>query len=622
MFEFDKTPPKVKELRINSSNENKQYANETHSVGIYLTVDEKLAKDPIFKINGIEYTEYRQGDADKFQYFLVTKLPENTKEGELEFTIKVEDEFGNTATFTNKDILNDVGYDKVIFDTTDPKLILAGTEETNDNVLRIESGTSLTLKDITAKATDASFGEAVNVEPYKVTFYNNIDPGKDYDFLNGLDTQKPSGNRYHVYYRVTDYAGNTTEDVMLVVMSDTTPATITPNQKDDLHVEVGSEYNHVTATVRDNVDETQIINPRIYLRFDLQMNPLGEEYSTINTLIPGKYLAIWDYTDSSGNPSTTLKRWVNVTDTSTPVVTGVSSNTTYFGSIDFEMTDNSEKFIIYYDFEHNYQSCDDLMNGEHEVFTDTTNPFKGPFFITEDIDNVSVCVVDDSDNKTFFNNINLRKETNNETILNAIENGGTIVLPENTTLKVSKDINIPEGTTIIGNDTTKLEGQLELKNSNITLKNINIYDNESVILINKNLENIVIDGGNYITNNVGNQGMGAIRLDGMSNDFEYTNDITIKNANIQGAIHLLNYSGSLKNINKNTITLTNNDGVSPLAGILITTDKTTDLDAKTLLKNQAEVNVNYSLNSKGEISYYTAIQDLNWKNVSAVEVTK
>lgn len=40
--------------------------------------------------------------------------------------------------------------------------------------------------------------------------------------------------------------------------------------------------------------------------------------------------------------------------------------------------------------------------------------------------------------------------------------------------------------------------------------------------------------------------MGAIRLDGMSNDFEYTNDITIKNANIQGAIHLLNYSGSLK----------------------------------------------------------------------------
>ena len=415
MFEFDKTAPQVKELRINSSNENKQYANETHSVGIYLTVDEKLAKDPIFKINGIEYTEYRQGDADKFQYFLVTKLPENTKEGELEFTIEVEDEFGNPATFTNNDILNDVGYDKVIFDTTAPELILAGTEETYDNVLRIESGTPLTLKDITAKATDASFGEAVNVEPYKVTFYNNINPGKDYDFSNGLDTQKPSGNRYHVYYRVTDYAGNTTEDVMLVVMSDTTPATITPNQKDNLHVEVGSEYNHVIATVIDNVDETKIIEPWEYIRFDFQLNNTFEVYKNINTSIPGKYLAIWDYTDSSGNPSTTLKRWVNVTDTTAPVVKGVSSNTTYFGSIDFEMTDNSGKFIIYYDYDHNYQSCDDLMNGEHKVFTDTTNPFKRPFIITEDIDNVSVCVVDDSDNKTFFNNINLRKEANNET---------------------------------------------------------------------------------------------------------------------------------------------------------------------------------------------------------------
>ena len=202
---------------------------------------------------------------------------------------------------------------------------------------------------------------------------------------------------------------------MLVVMSDTTAATIKPNQKDNLHVEVGSEYNHVTATVTDNVDETQIIEPWEYIRFDFQLNNTFEVYKNINTLIPGKYLAIWDYTDSSGNPSTTLKRWVNVTDTTAPVVKGVSSNTTYFGSIDFEMTDNSGKFTIYYDYDHNYQSCDDLMNGEHEVFTDTTNPFKGPFIITEDIDNVSVCVVDDSDNKTFFNNINLRKEANNET---------------------------------------------------------------------------------------------------------------------------------------------------------------------------------------------------------------
>ena len=607
------------------------YANDDDIIYINFQFSEKLAVNPKVNINGEFVFQYgdpvEKENANGEKYYIYSKTIKvgdyNFSEGKLNFRIyDYEDIYG----IVGDDIIDSdlIGYQngQIIIDNIPAELEFVGKDETNYNILRVESGTEIALNNVLATATDANFKEDVKVEPYYAIFINNVDPSVEYDFSNGFDTKKPTGNRYHVYYKVEDYAGNVTEGEMLIVMSDTTPATITPNQEDDLHVEVGSEYNHVTATVRDNVDGTKIIEPWEYIRFDFQLNNTFEVYKNINTLIPGKYLAIWDYTDSSGNPSTTLKRWVNVTDTSAPVVTGVSSNTTYFGSIDFEMSDNSGKFTIYYDYDHNYQNCDDLMNGNHEVFTDTTNPFKGPFTITEDIDNVSVCVVDDSGNKTFFNNINLRKEANNETILNAIENGGTIVLPENTTLKVSKDINIPEGTTIIGNDTTKLEGQLELKNSNITLKNINIYDNGSVILINKNLENIVIDGGNYITKDDDKQGMGAIRLDGMSNDFEYTNDITIKNANIQGAIHLLNYSGSLKNINKNTITLTNNDGVSPLAGILITTDKTTDLDAKTLLKNQAKVNVNYSLNSKGEISYYTAIQDLNWKNVSAEAVTK
>lgn len=607
------------------------YANDDDIIYINFQFSEKLAVNPKVNINGEFVFQYgdpvEKENANGEKYYIYSKTIKvgdyNFSEGKLNFRIyDYEDIYG----IVGDDIIDSdlTGYQngQIIIDNIPAELEFVGKDETNYNILRVESGTEIALNNVLATATDANFKEDVKVEPYYAIFINNVDPSVRYDFSNGFDTKKPTGNRYHVYYKVEDYAGNVTEGEMLIVMSDTTPATITPNQEDNLQVEVGSKYKHVTAKVTDNVDETKIIEPWEYIRFDFQLNNTFEVYKNINTLIPGKYLAIWDYTDSSGNPSATLKRWVNVTDTTAPVVKGVSSNTTYFGSIDFEMSDNSGKFTIYYDYDHNYQNCDDLMNGNHEVFTDTTNPFKGPFTITEDIDNVSVCVVDDSGNKTFFNNINLRKEANNETILNAIENGGTIVLPENTTLKVSKDINIPEGTTIIGNDTTKLEGQLELKNSNITLKNINIYDNGSVILINKNLENIVIDGGNYITKDDDKQGMGAIRLDGMSNDFEYTNDITIKNANIQGAIHLLNYSGSLKNINKNTITLTNNDGVSPLAGILITTDKTTDLDAKTLLKNQAKVNVNYSLNSKGEISYYTAIQDLNWKNVSAEAVTK
>lgn len=130
MFELDSVAPQVVELRINSSNDDKGYANETHSVGIYLTVDEKLASDPVFTIDGKEYSK-NQGDEDKNFYAVVTNLPETTTEGEIKFTIKVEDEFGNVDTFTNKDIKNDVGYDKVIFDTTAPEFdnLINNTED-------------------------------------------------------------------------------------------------------------------------------------------------------------------------------------------------------------------------------------------------------------------------------------------------------------------------------------------------------------------------------------------------------------------------------------------------------------------------------------------------------------
>ncbi len=329
MFEVDGTAPQVKELRINSSNENKQYANETHSVGIYLTVDEKLAKDPVFTINGVQYKLTEQKEVTKgYFYATTTKLPEETKEGELEFSIDVEDEFGNPATFTNADILNDVGYDKVIFDTTDPELILAGIEETYDNVLRIESGTPKTLEDITAKAIDASFDEEVSVKPYKVEFYDNTgkqeDNDYDYDFSNGLDTRKPSGSRYNVYYEVTDKAGNTTKDVMLVMMSDTTNPNVTINGPHDVNVELGSEYTDLGATMTDNVDATiNNLKPSAIKYYTLGMTFIENvDTGIVDTNREGRYLLYYDYTDASGNSSLingshslTQTRWVIVKDT-------------------------------------------------------------------------------------------------------------------------------------------------------------------------------------------------------------------------------------------------------------------------------------------------------------------
>ena len=324
---IDTLAPQVEELRFNSSNSiNNGYANNTHSVGVYITVHEELASDPTFMIDEKTYSKsYDEVNTKGYLYAAVTKLPEDTEEGKLTFSVTVTDKVGNTATYTNDNIKNDAeGYDGVIYDTTAPELTLVGEDETNYNIFRVESGTEITLKDVLATATDANFKEDVKVKPYNAIFINNVDPSVKYDFSNGFDTKKPTGNRYHVYYKVEDYAGNVTEGEMLIVMSDTTPATITPNQDDNYHVEYGSEYTSVTAKVTDNVDETKIIEPWEYIRFDFQFNNLGEVYTnqTFDTTLPGRYLAIWDYTDSSGNISNTLKRWVIVSDTPASVIEG------------------------------------------------------------------------------------------------------------------------------------------------------------------------------------------------------------------------------------------------------------------------------------------------------------
>lgn len=119
---IDTLAPQVVELRFNSSNDNKNYANENHSVGIYLVVDEELAENPVFTINGIQYKMTEQKEvANGYFYAATTKLPADTEEGKLSFTItNVVDEFGNSTSFDNDDIKNNVGYNYVIFDTTDP----------------------------------------------------------------------------------------------------------------------------------------------------------------------------------------------------------------------------------------------------------------------------------------------------------------------------------------------------------------------------------------------------------------------------------------------------------------------------------------------------------------------
>lgn len=304
---IDTLAPQVEELRFNSSNSiNNGYANNTHSVGVYITVHEELAENPVFTINGIQYKMTEQKEVTNgYFYAATTKLPADTEEGKLTFSVTVTDKVGNTATYTNDDIKNDVeGYDGVIYDTTAPGL----TVEYWDTTVEAD-------KDATFEGPEYSFSDNFTAE-------------EDLTITQWCDVNMavPS-DKYQCYYSATDLAGNSSSNSVFITVVDTTPATITANQKDNYHVEYDSEFTSVTATVTDNVDETiRDYEPRVYIRYtypSAEYNT-GELYynNTFNTTIPGYYLAIWDYTDSSGNISDTLKRWVIVSDTTAPDIEG------------------------------------------------------------------------------------------------------------------------------------------------------------------------------------------------------------------------------------------------------------------------------------------------------------
>ena len=312
------------------------YVTNGDVVTATISVNEILGENPKFVIgyNGGSYEVpqdqviFRElDDVEDFKYVYSAQItiPEDIKTENTELTLTVYNVVDKAGNVTNNgEAIGISNVNRIFVDTTAPELTLVGKEETYDNILRIEAGTEITLEDVLATATDASFDGEITVEPYEANFYANTGLKDDniygYDFSNGFDTRKPTGSRYNIYYKVTDKAGNTTEDVMILAISDTTAATITPNQDDNYHVEYGSEYSSVTATVTDNVDKTKIIEPWEYIRFDFQFNNLGEVYynDTFDTTKPGRYLAIWDYKDSSGNVSDTLKRWVIVSDTTAP----------------------------------------------------------------------------------------------------------------------------------------------------------------------------------------------------------------------------------------------------------------------------------------------------------------
>lgn len=429
-----------------------------------------------------------------------------------------------------------------------------------------------------------------------------------YDNWNTSLKACPLGD-YLVTYDIRDEAGNKAYVEKTITLKDTTPATLTFNREDGYVVDLGSDYQELGATISDNVDETKAIMPRVYVRFDLQMNNLYEYYDKIDTTKEGMYLAVFDYTDGAGNASSTLKRWVVVKDISAPVITGIEDNTTYFagigshgykvGGIRPKFSDNSGYMKIEIDGKETW-TVDYNNSDSYNLFVKEGMPYH------EILDGVDICAIDNTGNKECVENVTII-DFNSTDFADVLAQGGKIVLPPDVTINLNGNVNIPAGTTIIGDASTKLIGSLTLTGNDITLQNVNVEnDSGASITINNDVQNIVIEGGSYTTTDASLQGQGTIR--GMGN-----NTVSISNATLRGGIHLFNYAGSNDDLKDNNITL-DYQGDTALSGVVITTNEEGKYSAQTIYTG------NRFFIQNQPNSYYVLIQRPDWSTIDSVAI--
>lgn len=359
---------------------------------------------------------------------------------------------------------------------------------------------------------------------------------------------------------ITDLVGNKSTINFEVKRIDKVAPVVTINGKTDTYVEFGSEYKELGATMTDNVDATITnLQPTKINLYDLNGKFIKDVTKTgVNTNVEGKYLLYYDYEDGAGNSSKTdngytpyqAKRWVIVQDTKAPEITGVASNTTYFGSIDYNMSDDNGIKYIYYDFTHNYQSCEELINaynnkvggvGREDVKGLVNYAGNYPIPAGYAFKGVSYCAVDNGyyENKTFMNNISVYADTSAETILEAVsENNGTIILPKAETINLTEDLVINSNTTIVGNGAT-LVGKVIISGDNVVLKNIKLTDNLVVTGANAVLDGVTMLNVNSAGTGKGN-GYQVIKVNTNGN-FTMKNSIidnTYSNGSFYNAINI------------------------------------------------------------------------------------
>lgn len=539
---IDTTAPEKSGLVILGGNYNVEdktrYANEDTNIYVYAIFNEKLGTVPTVKIDGKEYVmDTLFENNGTYRYYSREVKAENLDEGLVEFEVYgYKDAVGNKGrVLSNIDII-EPSQSKVIVDTIAPTISISGTEGLNKNEYRIESGTPISLEDMLATATDASFGGEIKIEPKKVDF---LAPGSviedniyNYDYkANGFDTRKVG--RYDIYYQVTDKAGNVSEEkLMMLVMTDTTAPTVVINGKNDIYVEFGSEYKELGATMTDNVDATITnLKPTQIVLYDLNGNHIKDVTTTgVNTNVEGKYLLYYDYEDGAGNSSKTdngytpyqAKRWVIVEDT-VGIIPSVTYKTNNDGTVTATITTNKQVEDIAgwtkvndttYTKTYDKNVIEEVTLTALSGKTATVKVEINNIFIVNYVADFKYVIENIKEGQTVYINAGLDEEVENQ-LGNYLNK-----LPNNTNVILTGEFNL--GTLYI-NNVLNISGN----NANITADRIQISENGSL----KDLS--IVLNGNGKNNEV------KVQLNGNGSLDNYT----VSNVTILGGYRGLNIHG-------------------------------------------------------------------------------
>jgi lysophospholipase L1-like esterase len=130
--------------------------------------------------------------------------------------------------------------------------------------------------------------------------------------IGGDSVDTSTVGTYIVTYDVNDTEGNSaTQVTRTITIADTTKPIISLVGTSQV-LEVGTPYTELGATATDNADGT--------------LTNITIDASSVDIATVGTYTVTYDVNDSSGNAATQVKRFINIVDTTKPIITLNGSN--------------------------------------------------------------------------------------------------------------------------------------------------------------------------------------------------------------------------------------------------------------------------------------------------------